>query len=62
MTAAQINRAVSRATGETVREIRHMGFSLADSLDVDCDSEDDERSPQMIDWDEQEVLRAGYQQ
>ena len=58
MTAAQIARAVSRATGETVREIRHLGFSLADSWDLDRDSEDVERSPQVIDWDEFESTRT----
>jgi hypothetical protein len=61
MTAGQINRAVSRATGETVREIRHLGFSLADSLDVEGDLEYDDRLPQVIDWDEQEAIRAGHQ-
>ena len=34
MTASQINRAVSRATGESVREIRHLGFQMADSPHV----------------------------
>ena len=59
MTAAQIHRAVSRATGESLREIRRLGFSLADSLNVDEDPEDDDRLPQMIDWDQQEAIRSG---
>ncbi len=59
MTAAQIHRAVSRATGESVREIRRMGFSLANSLNIDEDSEDGDHRPQMIDWDQQEAIRSG---
>jgi len=51
MTAAQIHRAVSRATGESVRKIRRLGFSLADALDLEQDSQNDDRLPQMIDWD-----------
>ena len=58
MTAAQIHRAVSRATGESVREIRRLGFSLANALDLEQDPESDNQLPLMIDWDQQEVLRC----
>ena len=39
MTQSQIDRLVSYATGEPVREIHRRGFGLADSLDVDFDPE-----------------------
>jgi len=58
MTAAQIHRAVSRATGESVREIRRLGFSLADALDVETDDDLDDRLPLMIDWDQHQAVRS----
>jgi hypothetical protein len=60
MTAAQIHQAVSRATGESVREIRRLGFSLANSLDLEQDSESDHRLPLVIDWDEQQAIRSDH--
>jgi hypothetical protein len=59
MTALQIARAVARATGESVREIRRRGFSLADPVEVDFDPEPDDRSPLMVDWDELDAQRVG---
>ena len=35
MTQSDLNRAVARATGETVRTIASRGFSLADPVAVD---------------------------
>jgi hypothetical protein len=58
MTAAQIHRAVSRATGESVREIRRLGFSLAGALDVETDDDLDDRLPLMIDWDQHQAVRS----
>jgi hypothetical protein len=60
MTAAQIHRAVSHATGESLREIRRMGFSLANALDLEQDAESDDRLPLVIDWDEQEAIRSDH--
>ena len=51
MTQSQIDYAVSRATGETVREIRRRGFSLAAPPEVVYDPEPFRR-PQIVDWDE----------
>ena len=50
MNPSQIDRAVSRATGESVREISHRGFRLADLIEVGDDPETD-GSPQVLDWD-----------
>ena len=58
MNASRIDRAVSRATDESVREISRRGFSLADLIEVDDDSES-EVSPQVMDWDEPERRRFG---
>jgi hypothetical protein len=56
MTTAQIHRAVSQATGESVREIRRLGFSLAGTLDLQTDDLFEERSPLVIDWDEHQPV------
>ena len=56
MTQLQIDIAVSRATGETVREIRHLGFSLANPPEVFYDPEPFRR-PLVVDWDELDSRR-----
>ena len=56
MTQLQIDIAVSRATGETVREIRRRGFNLADPSEVVFDPEPSRR-PQVVDWDELDAQR-----
>ena len=56
MKQADLNRAVARASGETVSTIRRLGFLLAepaDSLDPDAD----DAGPYVIDWDELEARR-----
>ena len=56
MKQADLNRAVSRATGETVETIRRLGFLLAEPDDMlDADSPDD--GPYMLDWDTLEPQR-----
>ena len=52
MTQLQLDRAVAKATGESLREIRHRGFSIADPAVVAFDPEPDNLPPQFIDWDE----------
>ena len=49
MTQSELNRAVAKSTGETVAEIKHLGFSLADPDDVTFDPEPDESW--YVDWD-----------
>lgn len=56
MNQSELNRAVARATGETVSTIKRLGFLLADIADdagLDVASDD----PQVIDWDELETQR-----
>lgn len=45
-----LERAVARATGEPLREIRRRGFNLLD-LSEAADSESPERPPLVADWD-----------
>lgn len=59
MRQADLDRAVARATGETVSTIKRLGFLLADSSDV-SDPDSDNLGPYVIDWDELETQR--YQQ
>jgi len=56
MKQADLNRAVARATGETVSTIKRLGFLLAESGDS-LDPESDEHGPYVIDWDELEAQR-----
>ncbi|MEX1224766.1 MAG: hypothetical protein WEA31_09485 [Pirellulales bacterium] len=53
MTQNDLNRAVSRATGETISEINHLGFSLAMPEEP---AYDPEPSP-WLDWDEVDAMR-----
>ena len=56
MKQADLDRAVARATGETVSTIKRLGFLLADPADcLDPDSE--QLGPHVIDWDELELQR-----
>ena len=45
MTQADLNRAVSKATGETVGTIAEMGFVPLTAIAI-------EREPLVVDWDE----------
>lgn len=51
MRAARIERAVARATGETIREVRRRGFGLVDLDEVEFDPEPNESPPEIVDWD-----------
>ena len=51
MTQAEIDRAVACATGESPREISHLGFGLADPMEPDFDPEPCCR-PSVVDWDD----------
>lgn len=51
MTQLEIDRAVARKTGESITEIRHLGFGIADPLGIRYDPELDDRPPFVLDWD-----------
>ena len=56
MTPQELDRAVARATGEDVREIRRRGFGIADPLETDFDPAPD-YSLKAIDWDDVDLQR-----
>ena len=56
MTQAELNREVAHATGETVSEIRHRGFSLVDPDEASFDSEPGIVG-RHVDWDEVDAER-----
>ena len=53
MTQNDLNRAVSRATGETIHTVVELGFGLADPDCVDFDPE-----ARLIDWDLYDLHRS----
>jgi hypothetical protein len=59
MTQSQLDRAVARATGESLVTIRHMGFSplvpMATHEDLDALPR-----PQTVNWDRLDSHRPGY--
>ena len=56
MKQADLDRAVARATGETVSTIKRLGFLLAEPDDY-LDPDSDEHGPYVIDWDQLEAQR-----
>ena len=57
MTQSQINRAVALATGESVRTVSELGFSLADPDVVELHSEPCDVEDMIVDWDQIQVAR-----
>ena len=50
MTQRELNRAVARATGESVAEIAHLGFGPLSPTSGECE-------PLVMDWDEYDLHR-----
>jgi hypothetical protein len=59
MTQSLLNRAVARATGESVATIRRMGFNLVSPVEVDDDLNNRPR-PQTANWDQLDTERTGF--
>ena len=60
MSQAELDRQVSRITGESLREVRRRGFSvLSPQLSVFDPDADDLCQPQVLDWDQVEAERYG---
>jgi hypothetical protein len=60
MTQMQLDRAVARATGESLSTIRHMGFEIADPGFVCHDPEPMVRRPRVVNWDVVDARRLAY--
>jgi hypothetical protein len=58
MNSRELNRAVAKATGESLREIRHRGFSFVNPAEVDFDAEPNWLPPSTINWDQLERSRS----
>ena len=56
MTQRELEREVARATGESVAEIRHMGFGFADEAQPVFDPEPSDFG-RSVDWDEVDADR-----
>ncbi len=56
MKQADLDRAVARATGETVSTIKQLGFLLADPTDI-LDLDSNQTGPGAVDWDALEFQR-----
>ena len=56
MSQAELDRAVSRATGEFMGTIRRQGFSILPLPDDSFDDEPLVSTIRMIDWDEQDAI------
>lgn len=59
MTQRELNRAVARATGETIDTVQRIGFLLADPS-TPMDPDDDQFGPPVIDWDELAAQRPEF--
>ena len=57
MTQTELDREVSRATGESMGMIRRQGFSILPLPDDSFDDEPDVSTIWMIDWDQQDAIR-----
>ena len=57
MTQADLEREVSRATGESRGTVRRRGFSILPLRDRQREEEFQEAGPQLVDWDEQDAIR-----
>lgn len=56
MTQSYIDQLVASATGDDLREIRRLGFSLVTPEGSDFE-DDSTRFPQTVDWDEADRCR-----
>ena len=59
MTQAELNRAVARATGETVRTVANRGFGIADPDIAAFDPEPNDIESKTVDWDALDAGRPG---
>jgi hypothetical protein len=58
MTQAELEEAVAQATGESLRTVRHRGFSLFTPLRVFDPDDASQADPQVIDWDDLQAQRT----
>lgn len=54
MTQKDLDHAIARATGESLRTIRRFGFSVVPGAGLLSEAESADHEPQMVDWDQLE--------
>lgn len=57
MTEQELNRAIARKTGESLKTIRRRGFSIVRPKRENFDPEPNLLPPQVIDWDQADAQR-----
>jgi len=57
MKQSELNRAVARATGETVATVKRLGFIIADPCEELSTTFEDQLGPEVIDWDALDLVR-----
>jgi hypothetical protein len=57
MSQSELNEAIARSTGEDIRLVQELGFSIADPTEVNFDPEPDDVRPQVVDWDQLALAR-----
>lgn len=57
MNQAELNRALARATNESVATIRRLGFLLVEPPNIQ-DATDANEGPHVVDWDEVQAERC----
>ncbi|TWT56430.1 hypothetical protein [Allorhodopirellula solitaria] len=57
MNQNDLNRAVARATGETISAVKRLGFMIANPSDLIDDPTDPVHGGRVIDWDDFEFLQ-----
>jgi hypothetical protein len=60
MTQHQLNRAVARATGDSLATVARMGFGLVDPAAEQDNCEPADFGPNYVDWDERQKQRLSY--
>ena len=57
MTQRDLDLSIARATGESLPEIRRLGFGIADPIKVRFDPEPSHVPPQWLDWDQTDSVK-----
>jgi hypothetical protein len=60
MTQRQLNRAIARATGDSLKTITRMGFSVVDPFVAPDNDRPTAFGPNVVDWDQQDAERMSY--
>lgn len=57
MKQTELDRAVAKATGESVSTIKRLGFVLADPRLEPTEVDSADNGPRVLDWDEMDIQR-----